>query len=192
MTARTTMATLISTLRPMCNAGTVDYTIAGTSYWTDDQLQTVLDRYRMQVYDETLYSQGNIGTGGTVSYQDYYSDYRNYETTSGGTAIFIVKDETHTNITTGYSVDYERGKITFTADQEGKTRYLSGYVYDLYAAAADIWGQKAGHFAEMIDFTTDGHTIKRSHQISAALAMERRYKGLSGQPGSSYMERGDT
>jgi len=46
MAARTGMNDLITELRGMTNAGSADTTIAGTAYWSDNQLQAILDRNR--------------------------------------------------------------------------------------------------------------------------------------------------
>ena len=193
MTARTTMASLIATLRGMTNAGATDYTVGSSSYWTDDQLQTVLDRYCLAVYDELINSAITYESGGLAKYYDYYSKHRYFETTDGGTARFIVKDSNFdASGTANWTADYERGKVSFVADTTGVVYYLTGFSYDLNAAAADVWYQKAAHASEKIDFQTDNHNIKRSHIAAAALAMARRYEGLAGQPGSNYMERGDT
>ena len=35
----------------------------------------------------------------------------------------------------------------------------------MYAAAADVWGQKAGHVADRFDFTADGASFKASQLV---------------------------
>src|SRR5579859_1511625 len=47
MTARTGMVALIQELRAKADAGPTDYTVNSVSYFTDDQLQTYLDRTRL-------------------------------------------------------------------------------------------------------------------------------------------------
>ena len=91
MSARTTMTDLIARLRGYVASGTADYTVGTASYWTDTQLQDVLDRYRMDVTREVL-APREVYTDGTAEYYDYYSQYGDYETTDGGTAIFEVED----------------------------------------------------------------------------------------------------
>jgi len=44
MTARDGMTNIIATLRAWTEAGTADYSVAGTTYWDDGQLQDTLDR----------------------------------------------------------------------------------------------------------------------------------------------------
>lgn len=177
---RNTMAKLFITLRGLTNAGTDDYTIGAVTYWNDSLLQSILDRYVIIIRDEQLKAIPAMYPDGKFSYFDYQSKSRFFEETSGGTATFVIRDATGVVIpSTSWSADYERGLITFTADTEGVDYYLTGRSYDIYAAAADIWYQKAAHASEQIDFTTDNHSIKRSHIVASCLAMARRYENLA-------------
>ena len=54
MSARTGMANLIIRLRGMVQSGTADYTVAGSAYWTDDQLQDGLDKYRRDIVNVAI------------------------------------------------------------------------------------------------------------------------------------------
>lgn len=191
MAARTTMADLITNLRGLTSAGSAEYTVAGNSYWTDDQLQTVLDRHVITVRDEVLKPYDKIEAGGSVSYFDYQSSYRFLETTSGGTSRFVVKDATHTAVgTAAYTVDYPRGLITFGTTTTGQTRYLDAFSYDLNAAAADIWSQKAAHYVTSYDVQTDNHGLKRSQIIQGCLTMSREYAS-GARVFSVSIDRGD-
>jgi hypothetical protein len=175
-TARASMADLITNLRSLTNAGALEYTVAGNPFWTDKQLQTVLDRHVTYIRDEVLRPLETISAGGSTSYFDYQSSYRFLESTVGGTSRFIVKDETYTAIgTAAYTVDYPRGFVTFGTTTTGLTRYLTGYSYDLNAAAADVWSQKAAHYVTSYDVQTDNHGLKRSQIIQNCLTMAKNY-----------------
>ena len=126
------MASLILSLRYMTNAGSADYTIAGASHWTDNQLQDALDRRRYEVREETLTSFGALQNDGSTDYLDYQSEYTWLETTDGGTARFILQNAAGSILGTAtYSVNYERGLVTFGSDMGGSTVYLTGYAYDV-------------------------------------------------------------
>ncbi len=194
MTARTTMSDIISVLRGMCNAGSVDYSVGSSAYWTDDQLQAVLDRYSMPVYGEQLTAHPITVSGGTVQWMDYESQHRYFEETDGGTAVFIVKNSTgEVQGTANWTMDYATGRLTFGTSTGGSAYFVDGKSYDVYAAAADVWFQKAAHAVEMIDFSTDRHNIKRSHIAEAAMQMGYRYQAMAtmtyNPPAST--ERGD-
>jgi len=55
--------------------------------------------------------------------------------------------------------------------------------YDLAAAAADIWEEKAAALSEEVDASIDGASITRSQAYEHAAAQARRYRGRS-RPGS--------
>jgi hypothetical protein len=176
MAARTGLSHLIDVLRGMVEGGTADYSIGTANFWDDDHLEAVLDRHRKDIHHEQL---GKIQdwSGGTVNYFEYVSLYKNYEQTTGGTAIFIVEHGTGADVgTANYSVDYFRGRITFGSDTGGSTLYLTGRSYDLDGAAADIWKSKAGHAANMYDFLTDNHRFARSQFMKHCLEMSNYYE----------------
>ncbi len=190
MAARTGMANLILLLRGYVDAGSADYTIAGASYWTDDQLEDVLDIHRVDIWREPLSIIETYTSGGTIEYKHYQSEYTNYEETTGGSLIFWIEEADGDKITSGYTPDYLRGHLTFDSDTEGTPYYLSGRTYDLNAAAADIWRRKAAHYGASFSFSTDNHRIDKGALIRNALQMSDVYSRLSG-PVTSTLYRSD-
>ena len=181
MTARTGLSNLILELRGMCEAGTADYTVASVAYWDDDQMQNILDIHRRDVVFEQLQIYPVQVSGGSISYQDYRSQFGYYEATTGGTYIFYVQDSTGATVgTANYTPDYRRGQVQFGSDTGGTVYYLTGRSYDLKSAAADIWRRKAAHIANSFDFSTDNHSINRSQVYKHALEMAEYYEGKSG------------
>ena len=192
--ARTTMADIITELRGMANAGTADYTITSTTYWSDDQLQSILDRNRMDVHQELLHSEQKWVGAADAEYYDYYSAYDWFEQTDGGTAIFVIEDAIGTDVGTAlYTADYQAGRVTFVSDTGGADYYLSGRIYDLNGAAADVWRKKAVQVAASssgFDWSTDNMSMKRSQQVSQARDMVGYYEGQA-WPKTAVMYRGD-
>ena len=182
--ARSTMATLIETLRGMTAAGTADYTLGVVTYWNSDEIQRVLDRHRVDVFREELTSVPSFGGAGTVNYYEYRSRYNNFEDTSGGSAVFIIEIASGENQGTSlWTADYPNGIVTFGSDTAGTAYFLTARSYKLNAAAADIWGMKAAHYSGAFDFSTDGHSFKRSQLKEQAIAMKDYYESLSGGGG---------
>jgi hypothetical protein len=178
--ARSTLATLISELRVLANVGTADYTIASVAHWTDDQLQTILDRNRMDVVDERLQPVTEYNSGGTAVYQRYQSGYRNFEATDGGTAVYFLRTNAGARVgTASYTPDYPSGRNDFAATTGGSVFYLTGRSYDLNAAAAQVWDQKAGFEAGRYDFTADGASFKVSQAAAGFRGMAAYYRGLA-------------
>lgn len=189
---RTTMSDLILTLRGLTSAGSAEYTVNGSAYWTDDQLQAVLDRHVCNVRHAELQPIGQVGAGGSISYYDYQSSKRFFETTGGGTSRFIVQDESGGTIgTAAYTVDYPRGLVTFGTATGGLSRYVTGFSFDLNAAAADVWNQKASHYVTAYDFSTDNHSLRRGQIIDNCLKMAKEY-GSGGAVYTVSVDRSDT
>lgn len=179
--ARLGMQTLIDTVRGYADADPEEQTIdSGSSivtYWDDEEIQRVLDRHKTEYIHADMMAVPSY-SGGSVVYTQYKLGATNVES---GTAVFKVEDVSGT--VSGYSVDYARGIATFSTDQSGKSFYWSGYSYDLDAAAADIWRIKASRVAGLVDFSTDGHSIKRSQQAQAYLNMANYYQSRSASEG---------
>ena len=191
MAARTGMATLISTVRDFAVSGTADYTLGTTTYWTDEQLQTVLDRHKLAVVREPLTEISSYNAG-TVVYLEYRSAYGNYEETTGGTAIFEIEYGTGVTVGTSlWTMDYANGILTFGADTAGSAFFINGTSYDIYRAAADVWRTKAGHHSGAVDFSTDNMTVKRSQMIQNDREQAIYYAGM-GRVKTIQTERSDT
>lgn len=178
MTVRSTMSDLIQTVRDLAAIGD-DYTVGAVSHWADAQVQTVLDRNRLDIVDEQLMSVSSIGTGGSAEWRLYQSNNRYLEAVDAGTATFYLRDSTGAKLgTVAYTPNYETGTFYFANTTAGSAYYLNGRAYDVYAAAAEIWRQKAAYVAERFDFSADGASFKASQLVAQyermALAMERK------------------
>jgi hypothetical protein len=179
--ARSGMQTLIDTVRGYANADPEEQTVeSGSSivtYWSDEEIQRVLDRHKSEYIHAGVTVQPTY-SGGSIVYVQYKLGATNVES---GTAAFKIEDTAGT--VSGYTVDYARGIVTFATDQAGKSYWWSGFAYDLDAAAADIWRMKASHVAGLVDFSTDGHSVKRSQQAQAYLNMAGYYQQRSASEG---------
>lgn len=165
--ARAGMSNLISRWRRMVDD-------AGTAVWSDDQAQELLDDNRVTVYSESLASIAQ-DIGSTV-YLVYYSRYSNHEELASGTTVWRLFDANGSTIgTANYSVDYQRGVVTFAADQQGSARYLDARSYDLAGAAADAWRQRAAMQADGYDFSADGASFNRSQWFKHCQQMAEGY-----------------
>jgi hypothetical protein len=196
MAARSGLSNLITRLRGMTATGSADYTVGALTYWTDDQLEDVLDRNRLDVRDEVLTSHYVLGTAGTAQVYDYTSRYHNFESTTGGTAIFYLAFDTGERVGTAlYTPDYDSGKITFAANTGGSVLYLNARAYDLNAAAAEVWTMKADHVADRFDFAADGATFKVSQLQKQYMQRAARYTAMAEWGNKSVsthsFERGD-
>lgn len=172
-TVRDGMAENIETVRAYADASSSEWTVETDGrtlyFWDDNEIQKVIDRHRIDFTHVDMLPVQSYSSG-TVVYLEYRAPYQNIES---GTAVFKIENVDGT--ISGYTMDYVRGVATFSTDQGGTAYYVTGRTYDLYGAAADIWRVKASHAAEMVDFSTDGHSVKRSNLASACLSMADYY-----------------
>lgn len=184
--AHSGMANPILKLRELTNVGTADYTLGTVTYWTDDLLQGVLDRYRTDIFSERLEAVSTLRAG-TVYYYDYYATPREYEQ---GTAQFRVTDAAGNAITPD-TINYEAAHVSFgTVNQLGSAYYLTARAYDLNAAAATVWRAKAANVSAYYDFSADGHSMSRSQMVKQFQEMAQLYASQA-MPVSVTMRRGD-
>lgn len=179
MAARAGMTELIAELRGLCDAGTADYSITGVAvtFWSDDQLQDVLDGHRSDVRREPLLATPDTIGGGSVVTHDYYFRAENVEGTASGTAAWVVRDTTGAAVDADdYSVNLRAQTIRFTANTQGTVYVLTCRSYDIERAAAAVWEQKAGHAASRFDLKTDNHDMKRSQVVEHCLKMAAQFR----------------
>ncbi len=186
MTVRAGMANPLLKLRNLCQVGTADYSVGTVSYWTDQQLQDLLDEYRDDLYWLGLDAQRTVGSGGTALTLDYYFPAGDYEE---GTAQFKVQNVAGAAIAPD-SIEYTRGHLQFTADQKGSAYYLTARRFDLNAAAARVWKAKAANVAAYYDFSADGQSMSRSQLQKQYLEMARQL-GAQARPLTVRLMRSD-
>jgi hypothetical protein len=175
--ARLGLGDLFEYVRKLTYAGTADYTLGTINFWDDDQVEEILDRHRKDVYTEQLGQFPRSVGGGTLEYYEFRSRYGHFEKTDGGTAVFVVEDSLGADSASAdYAVDYVKGVVTFTPDQAGSARFLTGRYYDVYGAAAELlrsWATK-----EKLEFTfsTDGQSFQRRQKAEMLMQMAAEYE----------------
>jgi len=176
MAARITMATLIALVRGLINDP------AGASQaFTDDQIQEQLDFYKLYTNDTltALKNQAETVVG-------WKSANRNWE---GGVTLV---DEA-LSILSPVTEDELQGYWTFATTPSSV--YASGWVYDVYASAAELLTLWAGRLAsEVTKFSADGSSYEFASTKSQKLALAAQYMAKSstmGGPKSVEMVRND-
>lgn len=193
--ARIGMTDLRDELRAMTNAGTMDFTAGTLTYFSDDQLDTIFDRNSTHfVYQEVERAAPAVIQNGQLVYTEYRIGYDHVEKSTGGTAIFILQNNSGGTVSASdYTIDYTRGIITFASDTLGVGYYATGWAYDINAAAADIYQMKANSVAGEFDFSTDNHSIKKSQVYDHYIKQIQYFRSLSKySSGYGMMIREDT
>ena len=182
-TVRAGMQNLINRVRAITGAGQTEYTIGDLTYWTDNDLQDILDGNARHVVDLPLAWQPQQ-VSGTVTWLIACAPYRDFEEAPGTAANsrFVIRDGPGSAIGTAlYTPNYRSGEIGFgTISQGGTAYYLTGYTYDVHAAAADVWLERLAHFQDWYDFAADNQDFTRSQAWDHAMAMERLMRGKVG------------
>lgn len=184
MAARTGMAGLISRWRRLVDD-------PESEVWTDDQAQQILDGQRVDFWREPLQP---IATGPSANiYQVYRSRYRDMESAASGTMVWRVYDGAGATIgTAAYTTDYNLGVLMFAADQAGSARYLDGRTFDLNAAAASAWRERAAVTARLYTFQADGGRYERSQWFEHCVKMADYFGALAnGGMAVSVLDRTD-
>lgn len=151
------------------------------SDFSDDQMEDYLESHCGLLEDIALSWYPDSLSGTTQYYRCMAGGVRDLEELSSGTTYWrITNSSGNIQGTTGYSVDYRQGLVTFTADQGGSAYYLTARTYDLNAAAADVWQMKAAVYAEQYSFSSDGQSFQRKELMDNAKAMAAMYRQRSG------------
>ena len=174
MAVRSGMKSLIRRLRQMCEAGPSDYSLNGTTYWSDEDLQDKLDEARRQVIDVPLVQRPQYVSGAYVykRYEIPRSVGNAVEGVASGSMVFRVYDSGGVDVDEAdYSFNENDLTLEFSVDTEGTDYYWDGFVYDLQAAAREIWLAKAAHMHQAIDFQADGHRFDREAMYKHCIEM---------------------
>ena len=192
MAARAGMIPLIQRLRELTATSANQETVGGITYWSDDQLQDILDDYSHNYVHIPLKSRPTVGNDNILTYRDYLwdVDLGTWLERSDTVGALIVQNNLGYE-TVGWTIDYKQRKITFPADTGGRTYYLTARSFDMDRAAAEVWLRRAGFLVDNVDWSTDNHSVKDSQAYQHYMS---RYKHFMSQTGLvfSTIKRVDT
>src|SRR2546430_14745374 len=126
MTARTTLASLISSVRVLIND---TLPIGSGQIFTDQQIADVLDESRLDVVNASLIPKATY-SGSGLQYLDYYSDL-------GGWEDGMILKQYLTVVVTPSAIEPIVGHFQFASNVYPPV-YITGKQFDRYRAAADL------------------------------------------------------
>jgi hypothetical protein len=159
--ARSTMATLIAYVRELIND------VAAPQTLTDDQIQTRLDLNRFDVYNKELRFPDIISISGAVIWTDFYASKPFWE--DGYTL-----QGPNWNTVTPTTSEPLIGKWTFAVTQQTPI-YISGKVYDVYGACAQLLTVIEGTLRATMNFSADGLSVQRLDQLANIRTLRATY-----------------
>lgn len=175
--ARAGMSALIKTLRLNASAGENSDNVNGVQYWTDDQLQDILDQFSSDLLDTELIPYPVNENGATV-YKVYYLPSTTSRFIEGAdTASAFTLVDTLGNTVTGYTFDASRGRFEFATPTGGRTYRLRARQFDMNQATAEVWFRKAGLRAELIDWKAGTYNLKEDQIWQHCMAMYQKWAG---------------
>ena len=200
MAVRASMTQIISRVRMMI------FDAAGASQFFDDQtIQDTCDesvefvRYEPLQIAPTIINTASTNNQASVIFIEYFSRFQWWESDAVLQGIDIPTNAAWKVLTPTQS-DYINGHWWFedsslewtapTVPGQYPPVFVTGKIYDLYLAAADLltfWG--AG-LASKFDATVDGQTVRRSQLMQAKFTLANQYK-LKAKPRSAKMVRND-
>ena len=186
MAVRTGMGNLLLQLRGMCDVSATDYLVNGVQFWTDQQLQDILDSYvtPLEQIDDSPFQLQPIAeyAGGATIFKDYPIGWGNLEEQISGSPYWVLVDSTGLEVSnTLYDADYIIGNVRFKSNTNGAIYFLShARSYAMERAAAEVWRQKMGHTARMVDFRSDGQSFTRSQWFANCKGMMDFYQRQGG------------
>jgi hypothetical protein len=161
---RATMAALISRVR-----GLIGDPAGADQTFSDDDVQTALDRHQTVVWYATLRPEPTILPSSIVETREYVAGVGDWEA-----------DEVLYNAAwqplTPATADRLTGRWTFASPGQPPPVTILGKTYDIYGASVDLLEAWAGQVARAFDFSSDGQEFRRSQQTRALLELAREYR----------------
>ncbi len=138
---------------------------AGSSaFFTDDDLQDILDRHRIPWRQWELTPEATFTQGGIYNYTDYWARGEGGTVAIGDWEQGYVLQWGDWRTLTPATADENTGHWTFALEPPGQVPpvFITGYSYDLAGAAAECWDAKAAAFAPKFDASSQGMNARRS------------------------------
>lgn len=176
------MSALVSKLRGLCAVGPSDYQIGSQTYWSDDQLEAVLDSTARPYKGIRLLALPAFADGAwrTLDYVIPMEAGADFEAPGAGSG-FALRDSGGAEVPpAAYSLNLPARRITFNADQGGAAFTLDARAYNVHVAAAAVWEQKAAHAAGEVSWGADNHRVDAGQEYEHCLTMARHYRRLAG------------
>ena len=184
MTVRNTLSGLILRMRSYGEAAEGEASVNGVKYWTDLQLQELLDDNRTLAWDVPLvtvsYAAGKDASG-TITRKYFY-------TIPDSVSPWIEEKESPDSIlvdSSGIIVDTGNftlhGKeVRITGGNTPPTLYLRANTFNLYAAVSDLWLVKSSHRAFLINLKGGGYTLQEDQHWQHCISMHKYFNQRSG------------
>ena len=173
MAARATMAGLITLVRELINDP-----VSASSQFSDDAIQEQLDNDREYVLLTELLP---YASADGITQLKFQSQYKYWESD------LVLTDPAGTALTPTTS-DSISGYFTFSESQDAV--YATGFVFDVYAASAELLTLWAGRIEQdIVKFSADGSSYEFEGLGNSKLKLASEYKTKSNRYGAIQTTR---
>jgi hypothetical protein len=169
MPARETMTPLITHLRDLV------FDTGNPATFSDEKLERALDLHHHVIEQTSLSPVREVSVAGEVEWKVWYTPFRWWENgyrLQDGSWALVVPTLAEPLI----------GRWSF-ADSQAGPLYVSGRIYDMYAAAVTILDQWLAQLRNAYDFSTDGRSFSRSQQVTNLRDIRDQYRTKVGTNG---------
>ncbi len=162
-----------------------------TQFFSDDDLQEILDRHRIPWQQLELVFKYTIAANGTYIYTDYYARGESGEVEVGDWEKGYLLQGPDWATVTPATADENTGHWAFAAPagQLPPVR-ITGYSYDLAGAAAECWDARAAALFCKMDVSDSGTNVRASQLYDHACNEAEKWR-MQMQPSIAQMVRTD-
>jgi len=176
---------IVNALRRKVAVEEDQYEIGGTAYWSDEQLQAVLDKHVSQrLVQAPVVKRFTRGATGMLEVREAQAEVRG---TLDAEAASVIDSG---GVAVPGATVHPDGHITFDTDRSTYALLLTGLAYDLNVAAAEVLTDWAAAVKAGYDITVDGQSLKRSQRHAQLLEQAREF-GRKALAGSVSLRRTD-
>lgn len=174
------MERIIKEVRAHTDTRENEVEVNGVSYWTDDQIQDVLDTFRTDARGLQLVRFSEYENGTNVYKRYYFPDKLGKWIERADTPdAFSIVDGVGV-LAPSHTVDYDGRLVIFSDTTLGRDYFVRARVFDLRAAIAEVWLKKADHRAELINWRAGGQNLQEDDEYKHCMDQYRLYSGLLG------------
>jgi hypothetical protein len=132
-------------------------------FFTDDDLQDILDRHRIPWRQWELTAERTLTQGGIYSFTDYFARGEGGSEVGDWEKGYLLQWGDWSTLTPA-TADENTGHWTFTDPPPGRIPpvFITGYSYDRNGAAVECWESRASAIWAKFDAQTQGASARRS------------------------------
>lgn len=165
MSVRASLLQATRFLRQYGNASNTDV-FEGVTYWSDDQLEAILDTLGKRVRVRL-----NASTSDNTTFViDLPRHYRL------DTATLVVYTSGGTVVSTSYTLEQGRGELVFTEVLANDYYYVEVLAINMWEALAELWEQKANQRVHYIDFKAGSNKVNLQQEYTHCVDRGRYYR----------------